>query len=139
MNPIKIYKGKTDWWFYIAIVLLLLVPLIPFLKGNYSILSIGILIILFLVDLFLISTIIINRVELYEDHLIYHYSFSEIMIRYADIKSLKRTHSPIASSANSLDRIYIDTRGDELYVALKDNDAFIADVSQRKKQWMETS
>lgn len=46
---------------------------------------------------------------------------------------MERSRNPIASAANSLDRIHVVTVRKDFYIALKDNDGFIKDVFERKQ------
>ena len=45
-----------------------------------------------------------------------------------DIKKIEKTQSVLASSANSLDRILIETKGNTMMISLKDNDDFIKQI-----------
>ena len=65
------------------------------------------------------------------EYFVSYYGFSKEIIAIKDIKEIKRSHNPIASSANSLDRIYISTAKKNLYIALKNNAKFIAMVKER--------
>ena len=73
-------------------------------------------------------------VFLYED-VEYTTSFKGIdNKKTANIKEIKKSHNPIASSANSFDRIYIATNQTELYISLRKNDEFIQMIKDKISQ-----
>lgn len=130
----KVYQGKNAIWFFGIFIIYNLLPLIIFMGDsnvdNIWMLTIG-GIVYYLGNLLFIPTMIKNKIELYDDYFIFYYGFSKEKIVLKDILELKRSHSILASSANSLDRIHIETKNKELYVALKDNDGFINEVNKR--------
>lgn len=85
-------------------------------------------------DIILLPVFIRNYIELYDDYLIFYYGFSKERIELKDILTLEKSRNPIASSANSLDRIHVITMKKDFYIALKENDEFIEDVFQRKQK-----
>lgn len=136
----KRYDGKNAWWFLLIIILYNLIPIITlFLFKDFSngiILTIS-YIFYYSFDFLLIPICVRNYIELYDDHFLFYYGFSKKEVRLAQIRKMEKTHSIAASSANSLDRIYIETYGDELMIALKNNDEFIEDVKHRIEQLRE--
>lgn len=46
---------------------------------------------------------------------------------------MEKSRNPIASSANSFDRIYIGTKNEELYISLKENDKFIEVINAKRE------
>ena len=106
----KRYDGKNAWWFLLIIILYNLIPIITlFLFKDFSngfILTIS-YIFYYSFDFLLIPICVRNYIELYDDHFLFYYGFSKKEVRLAQIRKMEKTHSIAASSANSLDRIYI--------------------------------
>lgn len=133
----KIFKGKNAIWFIFIFIIYNILPLLSIGKetniSNKWILVI-ILIVYYCGNLIFIPIMIRNKIELYDDYFVFYYGFSTERIYIKDIKEIKRSHSPIASSANSLDRIYISTKQKELYISLQKNDEFIQTIKEKLLQ-----
>ena len=132
----KRYDGKNAWYFLLIIALYELLPIVSlFLFKDFSnaILLVGSYIFYYSFNLLLIPICVRNYIELYDDHFVFYYGFSKKEVQLTQIKTIEKTHDMTASSANSLNRIYIETYDDEFRVALKNNDEFIEDVMQRKQ------
>lgn len=69
-----------------------------------------------------------NYIEVYDDYFIFYYGFTKEYIYIRDIIKCEKSRDPIASCANSLDRIHIITNKKEFYVSLKNNDKFMEDI-----------
>lgn len=103
-----------------------------FYKVNVSIHWLWVMLIIYYSgDLIFIPIMIRNRIELYDGCFVLYYGFSKEIIDIKDIKEIKKSHNPIASSANSLDRIYISTAKKNLYIALKNNAEFLGIIIER--------
>lgn len=108
--------------------------MIPFASWPWDLGLLIILVIYYLIgDLIFIPCMINNKIELYDDYFIFHYMFSKQKVMLKDIKTIKKSHSFIASSANSLDRIYIETKNQSMYISLKENDEFIRLVNEKRE------
>lgn len=83
-------------------------------------------------DIVFIPILLWNKIEVDGGSFTFTYGFSKTTYQIRDIKSMKRTKNPIASSANSLDRIYMDLGGDELCVALQDNDGCMQYIKEHQ-------
>lgn len=127
----RTFKGKNAIWFYLTFILY---NVIPFASWPWDLGLLIILVIYYLIgDLIFIPCMINNKIELYDDYFIFHYMFSKQKVMLKDIKTIKKSHSFIASSANSLDRIYIETKNQSMYISLKENDEFIRLVNEKRE------
>ena len=62
----------------------------------------------------------------------FYYGFSKTTVYIDDIKKIEKSKSFHASPANSLDRIYIDTKNIDFCVSLKENERFIEEIKKRR-------
>lgn len=129
------YEGKNSWWIILIFVIYNILPLV-FILYEVSDLFTNIWWLLFLVfyyglNLIWIPVFVRNRVELFDNYFIFYYGFGKEKIVIKDILEINRSRNPIASSANSLDRIHIVTKDKDFYISLKDNDDFINEIKQR--------
>ena len=76
-----------------------------------------------------------NRLELYGDRLVVVYAGTRSVIPYAhvrSVRSVRRTRTLWAGTANSLDRVYIEAPYDgDAIVSVTDNDALVAELGHR--------
>lgn len=129
------YEGKNSWWIILIFVIYNILPLV-FILYEVSDLFTNIWWLLFWVfyyglNLIWIPVFVRNRVELFDNYFIFYYGFGKEKIVIKDILEINRSRNPIASSANSLDRIHIVTKNKDFYISLKDNDDFINEIKQR--------
>ncbi|HIX80634.1 MAG TPA: PH domain-containing protein [Candidatus Erysipelatoclostridium merdavium] len=129
------YEGKNSWWIILIFVIYNILPLV-FILYEVSDLFTNIWWLLFWVfyyglNLIWIPVFVRNRVELFDNYFIFYYGFGKEEIVIKDILEINRSRNPIASSANSLDRIHIVTKDKDFYISLKDNDDFINEIKQR--------
>lgn len=129
------YEGKNSWWIILIFVIYNILPLV-FILYEVSYLFTNIWWLLFWVfyyglNLIWIPVFVRNRVELFDNYFIFYYGFGKEKIVIKDILEINRSRNPIASSANSLDRIHIVTKDKDFYISLKDNDDFINEIKQR--------
>ena len=125
MNKIT-YKGKNGILIYSVTLLYNLLPILMIQTINWNWFSYVILLFYYMFDFLMFPIIIRNRVEVYDDYFLFYYGFGKHRYELAKIKRMERTTDPIAGSANSLDRIYIDFGGDDLFISLQDNDGFMS-------------
>lgn len=128
------FKGDNAWWFVLIIIGYNCLPLFMFQSIKFNPIIVITFAIYYAFDLIMIPITLRNEIELYDDCFVFTYGFSKVTIALKDILKIKKTKSIIASSANSLNRILIQTKHNELIVALKENDRFINEVNQRMKQ-----
>lgn len=129
------YEGKNSWWIILIFVIYNILPLV-FILYEVSDLFTNIWWLLFWVfyyglNLIWIPVFVRNRVELFDNYFIFYYGFGKEKIVIKDILEINKSRNPIASSANSLDRIHIVTKDKDFYISLKDNDDFINEIKQR--------
>ncbi|WP_346678137.1 PH domain-containing protein [Erysipelatoclostridium sp. An173] len=129
------YEGKNSWLIILIFVIYNILPLV-FILYEVSDLFTNIWWLLFWVfyyglNLIWIPVFVRNRVELFDNYFIFYYGFGKEKIVIKDILEINRSRNPIASSANSLDRIHIVTKDKDFYISLKDNDDFINEIKQR--------
>lgn len=131
----KVYKGENAVYFILFIVLYNIIPLIFFvIEDCFSSIWMTVMWILYYAcDIIWLPLFIRNYIELYDDHFLFYYGFLKERIDLKDIVQMERSRNPIASAANSLDRIHVVTVRKDFYIALKDNDGFIKDVFERKQ------
>lgn len=134
-TDMKVYQGENAIYFIIFIVVYNLIPLGFFMIADCfsNVWMIITWIVYYGCDIFLLPVFIRNYIELYDDHFIFYYGFSKERIHLKDILKMEKSRNPIASAANSLNRIHITTVQKDFYIALKENDEFIKDVFQRKQ------
>lgn len=125
MNKIT-YKGKNGILIYSVTLLYNLLPILMIQSINWNWFSYVILLFYYMFDFLMFPIIIRNRVEVYDDYFLFYYGFGKHRYELAKIRRMERTTNPIAASANSLDRIYIDFGGDDLSISLQDNDGFMS-------------
>ena len=135
-SDMKVYKGENAIYFIVFIVVYNLIPLVFFMITDCfsNVWMIMIWIVYYSCDIFMLPVLIRNYIELYDDHFIFYYGFSKEKIQLKDILKMEKSRNPIASAANSLNRIHIITVKKDFYIALKENDEFIKDVFQRKQK-----
>lgn len=130
----KVFKGKNAVWFILIFIIYNVLPMIS-IDGNINITNKWVLIITFIFyycgDLIFIPVIVRNKIVLYDDYFVFYYGFSTEKFYIKDIKEIKRSHNIIASSANSIDRIYISTKHKDLYVSLQKNEEFIQQIKEK--------
>ena len=131
----KRYRGKNAVWFILLFILFNVLPLTIFMKQNVVLdtLLVGVLVFYYLFDFIFIPIIVRNYIELYDAYFLFYYGFCKRKVWIDDIKRIEKSRDMTASSANSLDRIYIETKQDEFMVSLKKNDEFIAVVRKRMR------
>ncbi len=125
----KKYPGKNAAWFLIIIFVYQIIPLIVLMSAeSFAVWLLIFLVIWYAFDFLLLPITFRNYVLLNEDHFVFVYGFSKETVDIKDIKKIEKTHSVLASSANSLDRILIETKGNTMMISLKDNDDFIKQI-----------
>lgn len=129
----KIYKGKNAIWLIALFIVYNIIGLV-FLMDEQppSPLIIIIIICYYLFNFFWIPILVINKIDLYTDYFVVKYGFGKTKVYIKDIVDIHRSRNPIASSANSLDRIFIKTKDHQLYVSLIDNDGFIKAINEKR-------
>lgn len=128
----KKYEGKNAWWFIAIVVCYNIFPFGTFMDQiTRSWFAVFIALFYYAGNLLMIPIIIQNKIELYDDYFLFYYGFSKQRIELSSIKQIEKSHNVIASSANSLDRIYIQTKDTDLYVSLKKNREFIEEIKRR--------
>lgn len=131
------YKGKVAIWYYCIIIIYNLV----LFKITYDLLttgsgSAGIIInilVFILLNLICIPFAVKNYVILESDCLIIQFGFTRTSISYKEMKEVKPSHNPIASSAASLDRIVIISKtGNAMaYIAVLEKSQFLNALRKR--------
>lgn len=129
------YRGKNAWYFILVFIFFNLLPLNIFLNKEIEMDTILIVSFIFyyLFDFLFIPILVRNYIDLYDDYFIFYYGFGKKKVMIKDIKIIKKSKDITASSANSLDRIYIETYGEDFMISLKNNDEFIKEVEKRRK------
>lgn len=131
----KKYDGKNSWWLILIFIIYDILPLGFFLCGFFELFTniwwLICWIFYYGLNLVWVPVLIRNRVELFDSYFIFYYGFGKEIINIKDIIEINKSRNPIASSANSLDRIHILTKNKDFYISLMDNDDFISEIKQR--------
>lgn len=131
----KKYDGKNSWWLILIFIIYDILPLGFFLCGFFELFTniwwLICWIFYYGLNLVWVPVLIRNRVELFDSYFIFYYGFGKEIINIKDIIEINKSRNPIASSANSLDRIHILTKNKDFYIFLKNNDDFISEIKQR--------
>lgn len=128
-----LYKGKIAPWYWGIVLIYNAGPLclLPSLMDSFW-LTISIMGFYYLLgDSLMIPFIVRNKIVLKQDTFIYYFGFSHKEYKIRDIRSMSHSHSILASSACSLDRIVIDFGNDEMCASLQDNDGFLNTLKLR--------
>ena len=94
----------------------------------------NVLILLFslaLCDIIFIPIVVRNYVVIEEENLKLFFGFGKDSMRIADIVEIKGTYCPVASSAASLERLFIRGKRHEMVVAVKDKAAFVTELKMK--------
>ena len=131
----KVYKGKNSFWLIVIFVIYDICPIFIYLC-DASIVShiwwILLWVAYYSMNLVWIPVMVRNYIELYDDYFVFYYGFSKERFEIKDILKLEKSKNPMASSANSLDRIHMTTKDKDFYISLKDNDDFIKNILLKK-------
>ena len=131
----KVYKGKNSFWLIVIFVIYDICSLFIYLCDS-SIIShiwwILLWIAYYSMNLVWIPVMVRNYIELYDEYFVFYYGFSKERFEIKDILKLEKSKNPVASSANSLDRIHMTTKDKDFYISLKDNDDFIKNILLKK-------
>lgn len=85
----------------------------------------------FIVNIVYVPMIVINDVVLTQDTLKLRVGFFRENIKIAKILRVRRTHTPIAGAAASLDRIFIQALDNQTLCAVKEKERFFAELKKR--------
>lgn len=131
----EVYKGKNSFWLIVIFVIYDICPIFIYLCDG-SIVShiwwILLWVAYYSMNLVWIPVMVRNYIELYDDYFVFYYGFSKERFEIKDILKLEKSKNPMASSANSLDRIHMTTKDKDFYISLKDNDDFIKNILLKK-------
>lgn len=128
------YYGKNAWWFILIFIVFNLLPLPIFFKDNIEFGIVSIITLLFYYSIFelvFVPLFVRNYIDLYDDYFWFYFGFSKRRVLIQDIKKIEKSRDMTASSATSLDRIYIVTKDDEFMISLKQNDFFLEEIRRR--------
>lgn len=136
-RPIR-FRGKVAAWFYLVALgcnVLPLMSLLPFAdpeKQGAEIAAIVILILIVACDALIIPMVVRNYVEFdTNDNLVVAFGVSTTRIPLKKISEVYKTGNVLASTAASLDRIFIKAHWDETMIAVKDEEAFFTELQKR--------
>lgn len=131
----KVYKGKNSFWLVVIFVIYDICPLFIYLCDSSIIFHIWWILLwiaYYSMNLVWIPVMVRNYIELYDEYFVFYYGFSKERFEIKDILKLEKSKNPVASSANSLDRIHMTTKDKDFYISLKDNDDFIKNILLKK-------
>lgn len=123
------FKGKTDLWFWIVMLLGEALVIAALLTPEEGIL-IGIIVAIFYNIIFL-PFVFRNYVEVTEEKVTVVFGFGKDSIAVSEIQEVYGTHNPIASSAASLDRIVIKGQRKEMMCAVHEKEKFFACLKEK--------
>lgn len=133
------FDGKTAWWLYLLLFVYNLIPIAIIVfdkKFEWNVGTILGFVVCYLANIIWLPIMIRDFVDVYNDKFVFYYGFIKITIKYKDIVEIKKSHNPIAATANSFDRIHVVTKNKSFYLSLYKNDEFIELVNSkiRKKE-----
>lgn len=130
----KRFDGKTAWWLWFLFFIYNLIPVAIIVFDKSFIWSVGTIIefvTCYLLNIIWLPILIRDWVDVHDDHFVLYYGFMKIKIKFENITEIKRSHNPIAATANSLDRVYVKTKTKGFYLSLYKNDEFIELVNSK--------
>ena len=133
----KRFDGKTAWWLYLLLVLYNLAPIgiIVFDKSfEWNVETIIGFVCCYLINIIWLPIMIRDWVDVYDDHFIFYYGFIKITVQIKDVIEVKKSHNPIATTANSLDRVCVVTNHKKFYLSLYKNDKFVELINSKIKK-----
>ena len=124
----KRFDGKTAWWVWFLFVVYNLIPAcIIVFDGSFvwNLATITGFIACYLLDILWLPIMIRDWVDVYDDYFVFYYGFLKFVVKFENIVEVKKSHNPMSATANSFDRICIQTKQRNIYLALYKNDEFI--------------
>lgn len=124
----KRFDGKTAWWVWFLFVVYNLIPISIIVFDKSFIWNFGTIsgfIVCYLFDIIWLPILIRDWVDVYEDYFVFYYGFFKFIVRFEEIVSVKKSHNPISTTANSFDRICVQTKQRNIYLSLYKNKEFI--------------
>ena len=124
----KRFDGKTAWWVWFLFVVYNLIPTCIIVFDSsfiWNFATITGFIVCYLLDILWLPIMIRDWVDVYEDYFVFYYGFIKFVVKFENVVSVKKTHNPISATANSFDRICVQTKQRNIYLALYKNDEFI--------------
>ncbi|MCR1841646.1 PH domain-containing protein [Murimonas intestini] len=129
------FKGKIALWFWIIFLggeSLILYKMAESIFSGHDTEDIIVLAISFVIYTLVFLPIVARNYVLIEDgKLKLFFGFSTDVIDISEIREIRSTCSPIASSAASLDRLVIKGRRQEMIVSVKDKQKFLEELKKR--------
>ncbi|MBS5115463.1 MAG: PH domain-containing protein [Erysipelotrichaceae bacterium] len=123
-----VFKGKVALWYYMVFFVYNTLPIKGLINQTPDTFTGIAMIIYYLGNLIIVPPMIRNKVEIRERDLILYFGFSVQVFKIDEIINIHRSHCILASSACSLDRIYVEFKKQEMYIALKENQKFIDQI-----------
>lgn len=126
------YKGKIGfWWLIILIALNGLLAWIPFNLDKANMNPIFGIVTVIIIDIWFLYMTFRNYIVLDETSMTIVLGVSKLKLRYDEIISIKKTRSPLASMALSLDRIEVISKTQQVYISVKNKEGLIKDLLSR--------
>lgn len=128
-------KCKIAVWFWLITIagnIAILYALTDNKEGQVSLIIL--LICLFIYNLIFLPILIRNYILIDRGTLTLHFGFSKETINIFEIIEIRRTHTPIASSAASLDRLIIKTKRQALICAVRHKDQLFDELKRQNPQ-----
>ena len=124
----KRFDGKTAWWVWFLFIVYNLVPTFIVVFDSsfvWNLATITGFIACYLLDILWLPIMIRDWVDVYDDYFVFYYGFLKFVVKFENIVEVKKSHNPMSATANSFDRICIQTKQRNIYLALYKNDEFI--------------
>ena len=124
----KRFDGKTAWWVWFLFVVYNLIPACIIVFDSsfvWNLATITGFIACYLLDILWLPIMIRDWVDVYDDYFVFYYGFLKFVVKFENIVEVKKSHNPMSATANSFDRICIQTKQRNIYLALYKNDEFI--------------
>ena len=132
----KRFDGKTAWWLYLLLAVYNIMPIGVVLFDKdfvWNAITVISFVSCYLLNIIWLPIMIRDFVDVFDDYFVFYYGFMKISVKIDDIVSIKKSHNPVAATANSFDRIHIVTKSREkgFYLSLYKNDEFIELISAK--------
>ena len=85
----------------------------------------------YLLDIIWLPILIRDWVDVYNDCFVFYYGFLKFVVKFEDVIGVQKSHMVLSTTANSLDKICIQTKKRNIYLALYKNDEFMELINSK--------
>ena len=125
------FQGKIGWWFWLVMMAGEALLIASFFETGSKIIIIGSFL---FYNLLFLPFVFRNYVEITEEKFIIAFGFNKESIPLSEITEVYPTYNPLASSAASLDRVFIKSRRKELMCSVKNKEKMFECLKEKNPQ-----